>query len=78
MLDWLKTAGHTEPAKVVERENWSVKKRGEFANKVVEGMEESGEIKALYRDFKINLEAARDSKVCLVGPEKSLTSANHL
>lgn len=68
MLDWLKTAGHTEPSKIVDRESWSKKRRGEFANKVVDGMEENGEIKALYRDFKINLEAARDAKVWSTTP----------
>ncbi|KAA6408641.1 MAG: triosephosphate isomerase [Lasallia pustulata] len=62
VLDWLNNAGHTEPAKIVEREKWSVKKRGVFANEVVDGMEENGEINALYRDFKTNLETARDSK----------------
>ena len=63
VLDWLKNESHTSAEKIVERENWSIKKRGDYANKVVDGMEETGEIKALYRDFKNNLEAARDAKV---------------
>lgn len=67
MLDWLQNQGHTSPEKIVERENWSTKKRGEFSNKVVDEMEEKGEIKALYRDFKFNLEAAREYKVCYSG-----------
>ena len=77
VLDWLKTAGHTEPAKIVDRENWGVKRRGEFANKVVDGMEEKGEIKALYRDFKLNLEAAREAKVSHIGRGSPWSSANH-
>lgn len=72
MLDWLKTAGHTEPSKIVDRESWSKKRRGDFANEVVDGMEENGEIKALYRDFKINLEAARDAKVWSITPRNFL------
>lgn len=68
VLVWLKTAGHTKPSKIVERENWSKKRRGEFANEVVDGMERKGEINALYRDFKFNLEAARDAKVSLTMP----------
>ena len=63
VLDWLKNQGYTSAEKIVERENWSIKKRGDFGNKVVDEMEEKGEIKALYRDFKINLEAAREAKV---------------
>ena len=62
VLDWLKNAGFTTPDKIVERENWSIKKRSDYANKVVDEMEEKGEIKALYRDFKINLDQARDYK----------------
>ena len=62
VLDWLKNAGFTTADKVVERENWSIKKRSDYANKVVDEMEEKGEIKALYRDFKINLDMARDYK----------------
>ncbi|MCJ1478867.1 hypothetical protein MMC13_007551 [Lambiella insularis] len=63
VLDFLHNEGYTTPAKIVERESWSIKKRGDFANKVVDEMEEKGEIRALYRDFKINLDAARNYKV---------------
>lgn len=78
MLDWLKTAGHTEASKIIDREDWSKKRRGEFANKVVDGMEGNGEIKALYRDFKTNLEAARDAKVRSITPGIFFASAKHL
>lgn len=78
MLDWLKTAGHTEPSKIVDRESWSKKRRGDFANEVVDGMEENGEIKALYRDFKINLEAARDAKVWSTTPRNFLAYTKRL
>ena len=63
VLDWLKRHGHTAPEKIVEREGWSVNKRANYANDVVDGMEEDGEMKILYKEFKENLAAARDAKV---------------
>ena len=41
-----------------------MKRRSEYANKVVDEMEMKGEIKDLYHDFKSNLELARSFKVC--------------
>ena len=63
VLDWLKDEGYTKPDKVIERENWSTKKRTKYANKVVDEMETSGEIENLHRDFKRTLDEARDYKV---------------
>ena len=63
VLGWLEQEGYTTSESIVKRENWSIKKRGDFANNVVDVVEGKGEIKALYRDFKNNLHAARDSKV---------------
>ncbi|MCJ1281468.1 hypothetical protein MMC26_000788 [Xylographa opegraphella] len=60
ILDWLKNEGYETPEKVVERDRWSIKKRSDYANKVVDDMEAKGEIKALYRDFKANLDSARN------------------
>ncbi|KAL8753858.1 MAG: hypothetical protein Q9184_005298 [Pyrenodesmia sp. 2 TL-2023] len=63
VLDLLRAEGHTSPEKIIERENWSVKKREKYANKVVDEMEEDGRMRQLYREFKENIEAARDAKV---------------
>ena len=63
MLTWLKDNGHLRADKIVERENWSRKKREKLANRIVDGMNESGEMRELYRMFKQNLEAARTAKV---------------
>ena len=63
VLEWLKTQGYTTPERIIERESWSIKKRREYANGVVDEMEANGDIKDLYRDFKINLDHARDAKV---------------
>ena len=62
ILQWLGLNEYTKPAKIVERENWSRKKREKLANKVVDGMLESGEMKSLYQQFKQNLDAARAAK----------------
>ena len=58
----LKSEGHLQPQKLAQREDWSKKKRSEYANAVVDAWWENNEIKALYRDFKNNLEAAREGK----------------
>ena len=65
ILRWLSTEGHTTADRIVEREHWTRKKKEKLANKVVDGMVEDGEMKVLYRQFKQNLQAARDSKVSL-------------
>ncbi|KAL8826874.1 MAG: hypothetical protein Q9170_007238, partial [Blastenia crenularia] len=62
VLDLLRTEGHTTPAKVLERESWSVKKRERYANRVVDGLEEDGRMRELYMGFKESLEAARSAK----------------
>ena len=62
ILQWLALNEYTTPAKIVERENWSRKKREKFANRVVDGMLESGEMRSLYQQFKQNLDAARAAK----------------
>ena len=59
ILDWLSAELHTTPAKILQRESWSSKKRCEYANRVVDGMEDTGQIKALWRDWKIVLDQAR-------------------
>lgn len=65
VLDWLQAQGYTSAEKILQREKWSIRKKRDYANEVVDNMEQKGEIKALYRDFKHNLEAAREAKVSL-------------
>ena len=66
VLQWLAADGQLSPEKILERENMRQKKRKKAANKIVDGMEATGVIKELYRQFRENLQAARDSKVCLI------------
>ena len=65
VLEWLAMQGHLTPQKIVERENMRQKKREKIANKIVDGMEDAGVMRKLYREFKENLAAARDAKVSL-------------
>ena len=62
-MDYLLQEGHTTPDKIVERDGWKTKKRRKYAEKVVDGMEESGEIRRLYSDFKTEVDSARDATV---------------
>ena len=63
VLEWLTMKGYLTPEKIVERENMRQKKREKTTNKIVDGMESTGVMKELYKQFKENLAAARDSKV---------------
>ncbi|KAI9831359.1 MAG: hypothetical protein M1819_005133 [Sarea resinae] len=65
VVDYLKERGYTTRDGILERENWSRRKRSQYADDVVDAMEQDGEIRALFRDFEINLDAARDSKVII-------------
>ena len=67
VVGWLESEQYLTPQRLVERDSWSIKKRGDFANKVVDTMEESGEIRALRRDFKNRLEQARSMKAAAFG-----------
>ncbi len=63
VLQWLADDGQLTPQKIIARDNLRQKKRQKEANKVVDDMEETGVMRDLYRQFKENLEAARDAKV---------------
>ena len=64
VLAWLAAEGYLTPAKIVERESLRQKKRQKATNKIVDGMEAAGVMQMLYKQFKENLAAARDAKVC--------------
>lgn len=70
VLAWLVAEGHLAPAKIVERENLRQKKRQKVTNKIVDGMEDTGVMKMLYKQFKENLAAARDAKACFLSNKK--------
>lgn len=58
----LEAQGYMTPEKLAEREKLKGKQRRTHANNIVDQWVLDGHIKDLYRDFKINLEAAREAK----------------
>jgi hypothetical protein len=62
VIDCLKNDKHLTPAKLAEREEWSKKKRSEYANRIVDEWDANDQIKNLYHDFKLNLQEAREGK----------------
>ena len=66
IVNWLSDNGHLTAQKIVDRESWNRKKREKLANRIVDGLIASGEMKIMYRQFKQNLDAARSAKVKLL------------
>ncbi|KAG9698761.1 hypothetical protein KCU95_g2383, partial [Aureobasidium melanogenum] len=62
VVEYLESAGWNTPKLIVKRDGWSVRKRRKHANKIVDIMEEQGKIKALYSDFKKEIDTARNAK----------------
>ncbi|KAL8661853.1 MAG: hypothetical protein Q9202_005211 [Teloschistes flavicans] len=62
VLDKLDTEGHTSSRKIIERADWSVKKRETYANGIMTRMVADNSMRGLYKEFKQNLAAARDAK----------------
>ncbi|KAL2358201.1 hypothetical protein BJ546DRAFT_1100066, partial [Cryomyces antarcticus] len=62
VVDYLAAEGYTSPAKIVERDAWSTKKRRAYANKVADEMEAKGEVRRLYRDYRCEIDTARNAK----------------
>lgn len=62
VVQTLSDQGFLDAEKLAERIRWGQKKLGAFANEIVDEWTENGEVKGLYRDFKNNLEAARNNK----------------
>ncbi|KAL8636933.1 MAG: hypothetical protein Q9226_009185, partial [Calogaya cf. arnoldii] len=62
VLITLRSEGHLSREKILERNDWNTKKKQKYANGVVDGMEANGQMKELYREFKQNIEVAREAK----------------
>lgn len=69
MVIWLNSTGYLRPDKIVQRDKMSTKKRGKQAHKILMRMEESGEIKSLWKTFRESIDAARDAKQGRYGGE---------
>ncbi|KFY27790.1 hypothetical protein V493_03304 [Pseudogymnoascus sp. VKM F-4281 (FW-2241)] len=62
VVQTLSEQGFLDGEKLGERIKWGQRRLGAFANEIVDEWTARGEIKGLYRDFKNNLEAARNVK----------------
>lgn len=60
--DYLKREGHLSPEKLVKRDGWSDRKREKKARKIVDGMEEQGEIRTLWKLYKDQVEFAMQAQ----------------
>ncbi|KAI9368989.1 hypothetical protein BJX61DRAFT_521418 [Aspergillus egyptiacus] len=63
VVEHLRTLGHMSEKKIIKRSKWSQKKKNKRAAKAFVDMVESGEVQKLWRDFHIDLRAARESAV---------------
>jgi len=61
VIDHMTSSGYLTPALIVERDGWSTKKRRKYANSIVDSMEEEGEVKKLYKDFRREVSTAQRS-----------------
>ncbi|CAE7021612.1 hypothetical protein CFE70_003025 [Pyrenophora teres f. teres 0-1] len=59
--DYLKAEGHLTAEKLVKRDGWSDRKREKKARKIVDHMEEKGQIRSLYNSYKNQLQAALET-----------------
>lgn len=64
VTDYLAHQAYLSDDKILERSHWSQKRKTRYGAEVVAMMDQSGEVKKLWRDFHINLKAARES-VCI-------------
>jgi len=62
VVQTLEHQGFLEPEKLAERIKWNQRKLSALANEIVDEWVDNGEIKSLYKDFKNNIETARNAK----------------
>lgn len=59
---WLTKNGYLTPEEIVKRDGFNEKKRRKTANRISDRMEREGLVQRLWRDFRGNIDDARDSK----------------
>ena len=62
VMTWLTRAGYDAPDRVARRDRWPEAKRRRHANRLVDRMEREGVLRDLWRDFRQNIETARNAK----------------
>lgn len=63
VVDYLKNQDYCTAEKIVQRDGWTMRKRRKYANKIADRMEAEGEIKRLYRDFRLEVSTAQFANV---------------
>ncbi|PYH99351.1 hypothetical protein BO71DRAFT_394422 [Aspergillus ellipticus CBS 707.79] len=66
VIGYLEHKGYMSDKNVLDRSHWRQKRKNKYAAEVVESMIHNGEVKKLWRDFKIDLRTAQESGVCLL------------
>ena len=62
IVEKLEEDGHLTDKKVVKRDKWDEPRRRKYARKVVEVMEENGDVRELWRQFREEIDSAREKK----------------
>lgn len=63
VCEYLEAEGHLTPDKIVKRDKWRERKRRKYVNRLVDDMNSSGKIKELWREFRSQIDQARDAKL---------------
>jgi ribosome-binding protein aMBF1 (putative translation factor) len=58
----LEAEGHLTDMKIVKRDKWDEPRRRKYAKKVVEAMEEEGQVRELWKQFREEIDSARERK----------------
>ncbi|OCL07366.1 hypothetical protein AOQ84DRAFT_377744 [Glonium stellatum] len=62
VVDYLTKEGYCAPKRIVERDSWSTRKKRDYANQVVDEMEEKDEIRRLHRDYRTQIDFALEAE----------------
>ncbi|KAK5167735.1 uncharacterized protein LTR77_007434 [Saxophila tyrrhenica] len=62
VVEWLVNHGYNTPQRIVERDGWSIAKRGQLAQQITDRMKTEGVIKELWKTFSRNVDDARNAK----------------
>ncbi len=61
VMGYLDDNGHITPEKILQRENWSTRKKGQYAMDIVTKMEEEKVLQDVYAMFQSGLNKARNT-----------------
>jgi hypothetical protein len=62
VVDWIDKNGYSSAKQLKKRDKMDTKKRQKYANKIVDRMAEEGVLKKLWKEFRGNIDEAKDAK----------------